>query len=43
MVKSEQWGAQAMKVAGADNVWMQECMVPHWDRGGKDEAFAIVW
>ncbi len=41
MVKSEQWGAQAMKVAGADNVWMQECMVPHWDRGGKDEAFAL--
>jgi carboxypeptidase Q len=41
MIKSEQWGAQALKVAGADNVWMQECMVPHWDRGGKDESFAL--
>jgi carboxypeptidase Q len=41
MAKSEQWGAQAMKVAGADKVWMQECMVPHWDRGGKDESVAI--
>ncbi|GAA4318979.1 M20/M25/M40 family metallo-hydrolase [Flaviaesturariibacter amylovorans] len=36
MVKSEQWGATALKAAGADRVWMQECLVPHWVRGGKD-------
>lgn len=38
MVKAEQWGYKAMKDAGADNVTLQECMVPHWVRGGKDMA-----
>lgn len=38
MVKAEQWGVKAMKEAGADNAWLQECMVPHWVRGGKDEV-----
>lgn len=38
MVKAEQWGYKAMKDAGADNVILQECMVPHWVRGGKDLA-----
>lgn len=40
MVKSEQWGMNMMKEIGADKAWMQECMVPHWDRGGQDEAIA---
>ncbi len=39
MVKAEQWGAKAMKEAGAQSVTLQECKVPHWVRGGKDEAF----
>ena len=39
MYKAEQWGANVMKNAGADNVTLQECMVPHWVRGGKDKAF----
>lgn len=38
MVKAEQWGAEALKAAGADKVIWQECMVPHWVRGGKDKA-----
>ena len=38
MVKSEQWGLKVMQESGADKAWMQECMVPHWVRGGKDEA-----
>jgi len=38
MVKAEQWGAQALRDAGADNVTLQECVVPHWIRGGKDKA-----
>lgn len=42
MVKSEKWGLQAMKEAGADAAYMQQCMVPHWVRGGKDAAFATV-
>ena len=41
MYKAEQWGEQALKEAGADNIILQECMVPHWIRGGKDEAWII--
>ncbi len=41
MVKSEQWGLKMMQESGADNAWMQECMVPHWVRGGKDLAEAM--
>src|SRR6185503_13238655 len=38
MVKAEKWGVQLMKESGADNARLQECMVPHWVRGGKDKA-----
>ena len=38
MVKAEAWGQKALQDAGAGKVWLQECMVPHWVRGGKDEA-----
>jgi len=41
MVLAEQWGAKTLKEAGADNVILQECMVPHWVRGGKDKAFVV--
>ncbi len=41
MYMAEQWGAQALKDAGADNVIMQECMVPHWVRGGTDNAMLV--
>ncbi len=41
MYMAEQWGSQAMKNAGADNVILQECMVPHWVRGGTDNAMII--
>jgi hypothetical protein len=40
MVKAEKWGLNKMQESGADKAWMQECMVPHWLRGGKDEATA---
>lgn len=40
MVKAEQWGLKTMKESGAGNAWLQECLVPHWVRGGKDEATA---
>src|SRR5258708_12020127 len=36
--QSEAWGQKALQDAGADKVWLQECMVPHWVRGGKDSA-----
>ena len=37
--KAEEWGMRTLKEAGADKVWLQECKVPHWVRGGKDEAW----
>ena len=42
MYKAEAWGLKTMQEAGADNAWLQECMVPHWVRGGKDEATATT-
>lgn len=42
MVKAEQWGLKLMQESGADKAWMQECMVPHWVRGGRDQAVAIL-
>ena len=41
MVKAEAWGQKTLQQSGADKVWLQECMVPHWVRGGKDEAWVI--
>jgi len=41
MVKSEQWGLKTMQESGADKAWMQECLVPHWVRGGKDMTTAV--
>ena len=38
MVKAEKWGVGIMKESGADKAWLQECMVPHWVRGGIDKA-----
>ncbi|MEI2737171.1 MAG: hypothetical protein V9F01_00130 [Chitinophagaceae bacterium] len=40
MVKAEQWGLKTMKESGAQQAWLQECMVPHWIRGGKDEMWS---
>ena len=40
MVKAEQWGLKTMQAINPDRAWLQECMVPHWVRGGKDEATA---
>ena len=41
MYLAERWGAEALKDAGAENVILQECMVPHWVRGGTDNAMII--
>jgi carboxypeptidase Q len=41
MVKAERWGLGVMQQNGADKAWLQECKVPHWVRGGKDEAHAM--
>ncbi len=39
MYKAESWGKKTLEQDGADKVWLQECKVPHWVRGGKDEAY----
>ena len=31
-----------LKAAGADTVYLQPCMVPHWVRGAKEVAYAIL-
>jgi carboxypeptidase Q len=35
------WAFKAMKDAGADTVYLQECMVPHWVRGAKETGKVI--
>ena len=40
MEMAEQWGARVMKESGAVRLDMQACKVPHWVRGGTDEAIA---
>jgi carboxypeptidase Q len=42
MYKAEEWGIKTLQESGADKAWKQECMIPHWLRGGKDEAVALV-
>ena len=41
MVKAELWGLKTLQSLHPDKAWLQECMVPHWVRGGKDEALAF--
>jgi carboxypeptidase Q len=40
--KAEAWAQKALQNAGADKVYLQKCVIPHWVRGGKDEAAFIV-
>lgn len=36
--KAESWGMTTLQQAGAGRVYLQQCTVPHWERGGKDVA-----
>jgi carboxypeptidase Q len=40
--KAVDWAFKAMKEAGADTVFLQECMVPHWVRGQKEVGKVIT-
>lgn len=40
--KAVDWAFKAMKEAGADTVYLQECMVPHWVRGQKEVGKVIT-
>jgi carboxypeptidase Q len=37
MYKAEEWGLLVLDEAGADKVYRQQCMVPHWVRGQKEK------
>ncbi|WP_026768115.1 M20/M25/M40 family metallo-hydrolase [Asinibacterium sp. OR53] len=39
--KAVQWGKTTMEQNGGDKVYLQECMVPHWVRGGKDKVSIV--
>ncbi len=38
---AEKWAQEALQQAGAQKVYLQKAMIPHWVRGGKDEAALI--
>jgi len=40
--KAVDWAFKAMKETGADTVYLQECMVPHWVRGDKEQGKVIT-
>lgn len=40
--KAVQWGEASLKKMGADKVFLQECMMPNWKRGGKDLAAVVL-
>lgn len=40
--KAIQWAFQKLKESHADSVWLQPVLVPHWQRGAKEEAYMIV-
>ena len=37
-IKQKNGDQNTLKETGADKVFLQECNVPHWVSGGKDEA-----
>ncbi|TWR24060.1 M20/M25/M40 family metallo-hydrolase [Mucilaginibacter pallidiroseus] len=39
--KSVEWSKKLMDSYGFDKVYLQECMVPHWERGAKEQGFII--
>ncbi len=38
MYKAEEWGFKTLQEVKADSVYYQECKIPHWVRGAKEEA-----
>lgn len=40
-MKAVQLSERLLKEAGADTVYLQECMVPHWERGKKESGEII--
>ena len=41
-LKAVKLSEKLLKEAGADTVYLQECMVPHWVRGAKESGEIIL-
>ncbi len=39
--KAVEWGKKLMESYGFDKVYLQEVMVPHWERGAKEQGYII--
>ncbi|NCP20787.1 MAG: peptidase M28 family protein [Flavobacteriales bacterium CG_4_9_14_0_2_um_filter_35_242] len=39
--KAVDWGKKELEKLGLNKVWLQPVMVPHWERGEKEEAFIL--
>lgn len=39
--KAVQWGKKVMEAYGFDRVYLQEVMVPHWERGDKEQVHIL--
>ncbi|HEY4968224.1 MAG TPA: M20/M25/M40 family metallo-hydrolase [Puia sp.] len=39
---AEKWGLDVLKQAGAEKVYLQKAVIPHWVRDGKDEAALVT-
>lgn len=39
--KAVHWTKIMLDTLGADKVWLQPCMVPHWVRGAKEKAYLV--
>lgn len=42
MYQAEQWGFQLLEASGSSFTFKQPVMVPHWVRGGQDQAIAVI-
>lgn len=42
MYMAENWGTFTLQSLGANEVYLQECKVPHWVRGGTDKFYINV-
>jgi carboxypeptidase Q len=40
-LKAIYWAKEKMESMGLDSVWLQPVMVPHWERGKKEEALLV--
>jgi len=40
--KAVEWSKKELQKLGLNKVWLQPVMVPHWERGAKEEAYIVT-